>query len=895
VNLQRDVIFLVAMDNHPHDRRTLSDAPEGLRTALSDKYRIERELGVGGMATVYLAEDLKHQRRVAIKVLRPDLAATLGHARFLREVAIAANLQHPHILPVFDSGEASGFLFYVMPYVDGPSLRQKLIREVELPIADAVRVLRDVADAMAYAHERGVVHRDIKPENVMLSGRHALVTDFGVAKAVGEAADRHTLTTGGVALGTPTYMSPEQAAADPHTDHRADIYAFGAVAYELLTGQPPFTASTPQALLAKQIADLPEPITKHRDSVPPALAALTMHCLAKKPADRVQSAQELVVQLEALLTPSGGITPAGTPPLGLAVPLSSKRSRRYALMGGGVLLLVAAAALLVPRGAETGPALARARASQITFDGKVEAADLSPDGQLLAYISSQGPKWAIWVQDLGGGPPLRIAAVGSGELRWSPDGASLLHSGYDSVGKFRIVVYPRMGGAPRWTSEGPAAAGYAAWSRDANRIASWRQPGDWAISIFDLKSGRLDTIAAPDSLGFRYEGDWSPSGDHLVFSAFYFGPPQRWAIWTLSLRDSTLRRILEDSVRLVRPRWAASAGAQLFYLRGGDLWTVRLKANGSAGGEPTLVRAGLNAASLSLSGDAKKFVYVVRTGYRNLWIVPTINGVPRDDQAVPLTRGTARTIGSPSPDGGRVAYTSWAGESGGDVFTISVAGGQPEQLTSGRDVQSSPAWSPRSDALAFVGSVQGANKLRVVQMDTRNFRTFEKTELGSLSPVWAPGERILYHRAGNRNWHFLDAQTGAETPLVRNDSVGWMFSPQYSPDGQSVAVEWNRRQPGTWLVSLRDATQKLLMPDPFVPFAWSSDGAFVFTRSYKTGEALMVPVDGSQRTRSLGMPKDKRYDGCLPFKTPSGPAFLCGVSERSADAWLLTDLRGGTR
>ena len=181
---------------------------------------------------------------------RERLAAALADRyrleRFLREVTIAANLQHPHVLPLYDSGHADGFLYYVMPYVEGPSLRQKLIREGELPIAEAVRILRDMADAMAYAHRHGVVHRDIKPENVMLSDRHALVTDFGVAKAVSEATGRQTLTTAGVALGTPTYMSPEQAAADPHTDHRADLYAFGVVAYELLTGRPPFTGASPR-------------------------------------------------------------------------------------------------------------------------------------------------------------------------------------------------------------------------------------------------------------------------------------------------------------------------------------------------------------------------------------------------------------------------------------------------------------------------------------------------------------------------------------------------------------------------------------------------------------------------------------------------------------------------
>src|ERR1043166_2527832 len=213
----------------------MSDVPVRLAAALSRSYRIERELGQGGMATVYLAEDLKHQRKVAIKVLRQELSASLGADRFLREVHIAAQLQHPHILTLIDSGEADDLLYYVMPYVEGETLRARLAREGEFPVGDAVRILREVADALAYAHGQGVVHRDVKPENVMLSGRHALAMDCGVAKRGSGATGRQSLTAIGVALGTPTYMSPEQATADPHVDHRADIYALGVMAYELLT------------------------------------------------------------------------------------------------------------------------------------------------------------------------------------------------------------------------------------------------------------------------------------------------------------------------------------------------------------------------------------------------------------------------------------------------------------------------------------------------------------------------------------------------------------------------------------------------------------------------------------------------------------------------------------
>ena len=361
-----------------------------LKAALADRYAIQEEIGAGGMATVYLAEDLKHERQVAVKVLRPDLAAALGPERFLREIKIAAQLHHPHILPLYDSAEADGFLYYVMPYEEGQSLREKLAKEGELPVTEAVRLLRDVVDALAHAHKHGVVHRDIKPDNVLLSDRHALVTDFGVAKAVSEATGREKLTTAGVALGTPAYMAPEQAVADPNTDHRADIYAVGALAYELLTGRPPFTGTTPQMILSAHVTEAPEPVTKHRTAVPPELASLVMKCLEKKPADRWQSAEELLPQLEALATPSGGITPTGMQPVD-AVPRPTKAKR--SLVGGAVaavgLVGVGFAAMMVLRGGEVVE-LAGDRVLMGIFANETGDPTHDPLGKIVADWLSRG-------------------------------------------------------------------------------------------------------------------------------------------------------------------------------------------------------------------------------------------------------------------------------------------------------------------------------------------------------------------------------------------------------------------------------------------------------------------------------------------------------------------------
>ena len=275
----------------------MSTSIDRLTTALADRYRIERKLGEGGMATVYLARDLRHERDVALKVLRPELAAVIGAERFLAEIRTTANLQHPHILPLFDSGEADSFLFYVMPYVEGESLRDRLSREKQLPIADALRIGTGVASALDYAHRHDVVHRDIKPENILLHDGQPLVADFGIALALSTAGGSR-MTETGMSVGTPTYMSPEQAMGERDIDARADIYSLGCVVYEMLTGEPPFTGATAQAIAARMLTESPRPLTTQRHTIPAHVEAAVLTALEKLPADRFATAQAFADAIE---------------------------------------------------------------------------------------------------------------------------------------------------------------------------------------------------------------------------------------------------------------------------------------------------------------------------------------------------------------------------------------------------------------------------------------------------------------------------------------------------------------------------------------------------------------------------------------------------------------------
>ena len=304
------------------------------------------------MSRVFVAEETALDRKVVIKVLPPETAAQVSVERFKREILLAAKLQHPHIVPLLTAGESNGLPYFTMPFVDGESLRVRLAGHGELPVNQAIRMLREIASALAYAHEHGIVHRDIKPDNVLLSRGSAMVTDFGVAKALSAStnAEHGGITSLGVALGTPAYMSPEQASADPGVDHRADIYSFGVLAYELLTGQPPFSGRTPQNVLAAHMTEVPEAINKRRASLPPALAALVMRCLEKRPADRPQNASEVVQALDDIATPSGGMTPTGTQPLAAAAPSSGTSRggwRRWGAIAAAMIVVIVIASWLV--------------------------------------------------------------------------------------------------------------------------------------------------------------------------------------------------------------------------------------------------------------------------------------------------------------------------------------------------------------------------------------------------------------------------------------------------------------------------------------------------------------------------------------------------------------------
>jgi len=468
----------------------VSDAPDRLAAALADRYRIERELGQGGMATVYLAEDLKHDRKVAIKVLKPELAAVLGADRFLAEIKTTASLQHPNILPLFDSGTADGFLYYVMPYVEGESLRDKLDRETQLGVDEAVRITREVADALDYAHRQGVVHRDVKPENILLHDGRPMVADFGIALAVSAAAGGR-MTETGLSLGTPHYMSPEQATAEKDITGRSDVYSLASVLYEMLTGDPPHVGSSAQQIIMKIVTEEAAPVTKLRRSVPPNVAAAVGKGLEKLPADRFESAKAFA---DALADPA--FRTAGREAAGAGVPGTSVKGRRGALWLASAVALVATTAAVAlalrrptsPQGALVVSSLRPPPGED--FSERASFGALSPDGRTFAFvaIAADGGR-SLWLRGLDTLGAQRVPGTdGAAAPFWSPDGKSVGYFAHDAL--MRVDV---PSGSPRTLCPATSEAS-----------GTWGTSG---VIVFSTTRGleRVDAAGGPCEVAIRLD------------------------------------------------------------------------------------------------------------------------------------------------------------------------------------------------------------------------------------------------------------------------------------------------------------------------------------------------------------------------------------------------------
>ena len=480
----------------------MAETPEQLAAILTDRYRVERQIGQGGMATVYLADDLKHDRKVALKVLRPELGAVLGIERFLAEVKITARLDHPHILTLIDSGTAGGLLYYVLPFVRGESLRDLLDREQQLGVERALEITKHIASALDYAHRQGVVHRDIKPENILLQEGEAMLADFGIALAVKEAGGNR-LTETGLSLGTPQYMSPEQATGDRELDARSDVYSLAAVLYEMLVGDPPITGKTVQSVIAKLLTEAPTRIRTVRPTVAEGIDAAVAKALSKVPADRFTSAGEFMRALEA----AGAQAVAANPNASLSMSSASsgpaaphRRARNIGVMIGAaatvtILIALGANGKLFGR-VDTSAALKER--TQLTFSGQVSAPAVSADGKQLAYFTKVCANavctYAIDVQDVGATVTRRVldGATAAYWVEWSPDRRNLLMNGTIG-GRFGTFIVSALGGPARLVTTG-AATFYAGGDSLLVGSSAANVDSNYVVRITGISGGVGDSV-----------------------------------------------------------------------------------------------------------------------------------------------------------------------------------------------------------------------------------------------------------------------------------------------------------------------------------------------------------------------------------------------------------------
>jgi eukaryotic-like serine/threonine-protein kinase len=770
-----------------------------LQSALADRYRLDREIGAGGMATVYLAEDLRHDRKVALKVLRPELAAVIGAERFLAEIKLTANLQHPHILPLFDSGEADSYLFYVMPFVQGETLRDRLTREKQLPVADAVRIATEVASALDYAHRHGVVHRDIKPENILIHDGQALVADFGIALAASKASGAR-MTETGMSLGTPHYMSPEQAMGEREITARSDVYALGAVLYEMLTGEPPFTGNTAQAVVARVLTESPRPLVTQRHTIPRNLEAAVLTALEKLPADRFATAAEFAEALKDKTYTSAVSLEAAAGPAG-----HGGRGRRWSVVTVALIATTAIATIaalwgwLRPKPAEPlsqfSLALRPAEALQPPLNSGGARIAISPDGRQMVYSGPGEGGTRLWLRRIDQLSATPISGTEGGQSPFfSPDGR---HVGFIKAGT--AVRIASLEGAPTVTLTDKASSTAGDWGSDGyvyfevdSGLARMRPSGGAIEPVYTITGARNEVGT-----------EWPcvlPGAKGLLFRMRHAGQgPGDWDIMAMALPHG--------------PAHVLTHGVYARYAPTGHLLVV------TADGK--LIAIPFDPKKLVMTGSPVALIegIGVRTGGFNVDLALSANGT--------LVYTTGGALVS------RRGY--WVSREG--VATAVDAAWDPQGIIDGI------ALSPDGKSVA-VGLVRsGRTDIWVKQLPTGPFSRITFGDTSAVRPVWSPDGREVFYisdRGGSGVGvpyaHRADG-TGTARPLVQSKLNFGQIVP--SRDGRWLVLRTTATTAGGDILGLkaRDTTLVPLVATAATEFypALSPDGRWLAYGSNESG------------------------------------------------------------
>ena len=761
-----------------------------LSAALQGRYSLERKLGEGGMASVYLAQDVKHQRQVAIKVLKPELAAVLGAERFVQEITTTAQLQHPHILSLFDSGEADGFLFYVMPYVEGETLRDKLNRETQLGVDEAVRMAREIADALDYAHRRGVIHRDIKPENILLHDGRPTVADFGIALALSAAAGGR-MTETGMSLGTPHYMSPEQATADQEITGRSDVYSLASVLYEMLTGNPPHTGSSAQQIIVRIIADEARPVESVRKSVPPNVAAALAKALEKLPADRFESAQAFA---DALADPHFTTRVAGA-----GAPAPDRSSFRHRVgpfvLGAAAMALVAAVAWMTVPGRSSGAPLPVVRAEMDLGGRPMVTLRISPDGSTL-LMSGSVPGSAV-VRSLADTSFTRVEGAGMGDgTSFSPDGREVAFVEDDA----RLVRRSLADG-----TRTVIASVDSLLIRGAD--VTWGAEGiivlrDWT-SFWQVAAsgGQLERVPVEPGAGEIRSPRFLSDGRRLlatrrtvVDTGMAAGRTARYELVIVSLDGS-----VEPVGAQGRYGMVVDAGFLVTW-NDSKIWSYPFDARrGRVTGEPRLL-----ATDANIAFDGPAYLDVSPNGVL-AWLSeppPRTEIVVTDragrGAALPLEVG-GNDYPRFSPDGRRLAFARGDNQITSDLWIWDFAGSRATRVTAD-SLYGSPEWSADT-ALVFTGQGgrlpgrggMGAWRIRVGGGNPEPI--FFRTGGINRPQILGDGRTLIFHDGGGQNRDIF------RVTLDSLDAIQQIVSDPADDHGMAVSRD------GRWLAFVSDRTR----------------------------------------------------------------------------------------
>jgi serine/threonine-protein kinase len=801
--------------------------------ALSDRYLLLRELGAGGMATVYLAEDVKHHRKVAVKVLRAELAAVLGAERFLKEIEVTANLQHPHILPLFDSGVAGSRLFYVMPYIEGETLRVTLNREKQLPVAEAVRIASEAASALDYAHRHGLIHRDVKPENILLHDGRALVADFGIALAVSRAGGARVTETG-LSLGTPQYMSPEQATADRDLTPRSDVYALGCVLYEMLTGDPPHTGSTAQAIIAKVVTEAPRPIRPSRSSVPPHIEAAVLTALQKLPADRFATAAEFA----AALAGGAGSAPIATVTTVISAPAPRPRTVRFARLAA---LALAAVAIGVGLGwtaaRRSRPEVHPARVSlsippsERVLANVSPAAALSPDGATLIFGAQDEGTQRLYARRLDDLTPTPVPGTDNACCpKFSPDGRWILY--FD--GHSNAYVRMSSSGGPATRVPGPADLGDIVAVPGSDEVIATLAAGSVARVGSD---GKVDTIARPDSAA----GEIGLGVMQALSGGVVLAVTTSGALVAIDSRSKARRTVLASSVE-----WAGYAEGRLVWSQGGgnlyaapfDVGKMRLTGSEQALGVTVqITRGGLPKVALSARGDALAYIPALPA---------TLALVARDGRVTPLL-AEPRTYHDPkvSPDGRHVLFDLT--QATRDVWELDLEDTTLTRVTFVKDGHDA-TWLPDGRGFLFGsarGSEVGVFRRRLDGSETADSVLFDGPQM-TVHAVTPDGRTGIAARVSNPGGTGFDlvtvplAGSGPSRPIL-----GSSYDEDYpalSPDGRWLAyVSTESNQAEVYLRPFPGEGAKVrVSQNGGTEPVWSRNGKELFYRSLGPREPQLM-------------------------------------------------------